>query len=432
MTVLPENVEAILAPLPPASPFRAALAALVSSEPGAVERARQALKPFARAYWEEPQRVEEEEALLTLRATLALEFPEASRAWEEHRAETVLFVLIGSAHPSLVELVAERYAEAPPELGCTLLTLVASAGTRRGAEVLVGLLKERGWPRPMYQRFLTELARNLPHADALFPDLLEIPGGPFIELADVALRALRGGTLPPGHLETSDQVRELGIRLATLLERHAVLRGRAAESLSDAERSVSPTLAVLLDLAGFVGGPGVLPPLRAAARLPDAWPAMFAIVSLLRRGEPISGDAIARVAADASVRATLWSLLQPLDACHLVPAELRSRDAFAEADMVGWLAHPNELGRAPDALERMAVFSGKLEDEDLVLYVWRFRADEDTWKAAISGPYPVNPAEGPLHGTATFSRFDPWDAHDAAGHAAEALATLRDWSRMDE
>lgn len=152
----------------------------------------------------------------------------------------------------------------------------------------------------------------------------------------------------------------------------------------------------------------------------------------LRRGDKVPGAAVARVAGEASVRARLWSLLKPLGASDLIPPKWRTRDAFAEADLVEWLSHPSELGHPPDKIEKMAVFTAKQKDEDVVLYVWRFRTGKDDWKAATSGLYPTRSPEGPLHGRETFSRFDPWSAHDAEGHAATALETLREWSRVKQ
>ena len=87
-----------------------------------------------------------------------------------------------------------------------------------------------------------------------------------------------------------------------------------------------------------------------------------------------------------------------------------------------WLAHPGELGREPDALERMAV----LAREGQVVYVWRFRIGRKPWQAAVSGPYPAD-AVGPLAGESTFSRFDPWAGKTAEEHARTIDKTLADW-----
>ncbi|MFT3712676.1 MAG: hypothetical protein QM817_33925 [Archangium sp.] len=164
--------------------------------------------------------------------------------------------------------------------------------------------------------------------------------------------------------------------------------------------------------------------LRATLKYPHAWPRVFAVASLLRRKEAVSDEVIAGIAADATVRTTLYSLLKGLKASKRIPAAQRSRDAFAEADMVQWLSHPGELGRPPDALEKMAVFTTKKQ----VLYVWRFKSN-GTWKASTSGVYELNAPEGPLSGSSTFSSFEDWSSNDAEGHANEILETLGKWAR---
>lgn len=326
VTIQPQDLQAILRPLPPNSPFRAALTAFVSSDKGAEAQGRKALKPLSRPYWEEPIRIEESEALAALRATLDLQFPKPKTKWE-NRGEEVLFVLFGSAYPSLLDIVEERYAKVDPQLRPGLLTLVASAGSRRGAELLVTLVKLHGWPGFMYGRFTTELGRTLQHADALFPSLLDIPGGPWIELADLALRALRQGTLSPSQLERSKQFRELTPLLERLLTEHRALRGRDSEAMTDDERSVSFMLAEALDLAGFVGGPEVVPALRSAVDLPEALPAAFAIATPWRQSSGRGGR--------PGGRRSLCSR------ASLVPAQTARRQRSDSAQV----AHPRRLRR---------------------------------------------------------------------------------------
>jgi hypothetical protein len=75
----------------------------------------------------------------------------------------------------------------------------------------------------------------------------------------------------------------------------------------------------------------------------------------------------------------------------------------------------------------MAVFIGEAGGEEVALYVWRFRGLEGQWLAAVSGPYPTA-IVGPMAGSSTFSRFEPWEAKSAAQHAAAVLQTLESWS----
>jgi hypothetical protein len=306
-----------------------------------------------------------------------------------------------------------------------LLTLVASAGTRRGAEVLASLVERHGWPERRYARFFIELHKNVDHAEALFPTLLEVADGPTIELGDMVLLALRRGTLRPERIASTAMVRGLPARMADLVEQVRANRGKRR---SDEVANTEGELAMLLDLAAYAGAEEVVTILRRAADLEQKRPAAFAVASLVQRKEAVPDETIARLAADPAVRVTLYALLRAAGATERIPAEYRSRDAFAEADMVQWLSHAGELGCAPDAIELMTVFEAKRAGEDVVLYVWRFRGEPGVWKASVSGVYPARPPEGPLQGDSTFSRFDDWSDDSADGHARAILDTLSEWA----
>ena len=104
---------------------------------------------------------------------------------------------------------------------------------------------------------------------------------------------------------------------------------------------------------------------------------------------------------------------------------------MAEADIVSWLAYPNELGHAPKNIEKMATFIAIQEGWEVELYVWRFCDDGEAWRAATSGPYAKNAPEGPLSGPSTFSLFEDWDTKTAGEHAMSVLDTLAEWRRSD-
>lgn len=412
--------------LPEESPYRTVLRGMVSIDPALQRAAAEALRSLTKPAWEAPAPVAEATAVAVLRAVFELPFPPPRRKWDRGPGE-IVFSLLGSAHPAVVELIEARFGEAEERIRLDLLTLAASAATRRGAEVLASLLARHGWPERPYARFFAELQKNLPHAEALFPALLEAPGGASIEVGDLLLRALRGETLDRGRVAGAPMVRDLGPRIDALLARSMELRGRPR---GDAELlEVERQLAMLLELSGFVGG-DLDDRLRAATELPATWPAAFAVAAALRRGGEVESATIARIASDHATRATLHSLLAGLGATDRIPAELRSRDAFAAADMVEWLSHPGELGRPPDALERMAVFEARRGGENVLLYVWRFRAGDRPWVASVSGAYPASAPEGPLRGPDTFSRFEPWEARSPEQHALTILKNLTEWRRV--
>jgi hypothetical protein len=101
--------------------------------------------------------------------------------------------------------------------------------------------------------------------------------------------------------------------------------------------------------------------------------------------------------------------------------------AFAAANMVTWLLYPTELGREPDQLEKMAVFTARKPDGDVALYVWRFRCGDGPWYAGVSGPYLRDGVPKLLHGDLTFSRFDEWSKATAERHSEAVLENLDGW-----
>ena len=264
------------------------------------------------------------------------------------------------------------------------------------------------------------------------PTLLDVrsDGQPTIELGDLVLRALRSGSLQPAGIETTSMVQELPTRIDDLLARIAEVR--AEEASSDERAKVIDELAMLLDLAGFVGGDPAVQRIERGFELPETWPVIFALASAARRQLDLPAAVVTRVAMDPETRSTLYELLHDLGASHQIPGEYRSRDAFAEADMVSWLAYPSELGHAPTNIEKMATFTATCEGQEVELYVWRFRDEGETWQAATSGPYEKTAPEGPLSGPSTFSLFEDWDTKTAEEHALSVLDTLADWRRNED
>lgn len=401
--------------------------ALMSAEPTERSTGRDLIRKrkLIVPYWEKAEPKEEAVALAVVRAVVELSYPPPEHDWERG-PEDLLMSILGSGQPSVLAYVGANYGRAEEQLRLYLLTLVASAGSRQGAEVLVRLTEEHGWPAQVHRRFFSELRENMDHADVLFPALLNTEGYPQIELGDVLLSALRMDRIQPAAVADTELSRGLTARLDALLAKLTELREADEEGASRVARE----LAMKLDLAGFVGDKETIAPtLQRAAALPESWPAAFAVASLIRRGEEVAEADIARIAGDHSTRNALYSLLDGLDATARIPEPLRSRDAFAAADMVEWLSHPGELGRPPDAIEQMEVYDATRDGEPVVLYVWRFRTGDDPWLAAVSGIYPAAPPEGPLGGNDTFSRFEAWDSQSAEQHALAILDNLAEWHR---
>lgn len=425
------RIDDAIALLPPDSPYRVVLYGFwAKNDKPARKEADKTLRSMSKPYWEPPTQIDEAVALVVLRAIFDVPAP-APESPNERRLGAVPFSLIGSATPAVLALIEERYADADPDLRLDLLTLVASAATEQGARKFADLVASHGWPESSYPRLFSELATNLPHAHSFLPKLLDVRGDdrPTTDLGDLTLRALRSGSLQPASIETTSMVQELPGRIDDLLTRIAQDRGNDAHD--DESAAAVHELAMLLDLAGFVGGDLAARRIQRAFDLPETWPVTFALTSAVRRKLDLPAAVVTRVGKDPETRSTLYGLLRDLGASDRIPAEYRSRDAFAEADIVGWLAHPNELGHAPTDIEKMATFTATHEGQEVELYVWRFRCEGEAWQAATSGPYATTGPEGPLSGPSTFSMFEDWDTKTPEEHAMSVLDTLAEWRTGD-
>jgi hypothetical protein len=191
------------------------------------------------------------------------------------------------------------------------------------------------------------------------------------------------------------------------------------------------SLAVLLDLFGYLQDPSVQAALRAAIDLPEVQLKMFALTSLLRQGESVGSSQIESVAASNETRILLWRRLREIGKEDLMPPTWATAQQLATSDMVWWASHPNELGTPPEDVELMATCGVDLEGEQLEVFVFRFReypkpwAPSEGWMAGIAGPF----REGESLGS-PWSAFDTWDSMSPEAHFKKLIASAC-WCEVD-
>jgi hypothetical protein len=146
------------------------------------------------------------------------------------------------------------------------------------------------------------------------------------------------------------------------------------------------------------------------------------VESRLAAGQNPDAAELERFARDRETRRVLYDALEKRQMLHLFPTAYRTQEALAEADLVLWLAHPNELAAPPDEIELMAMVPLPGQSlPGLRYYVFRFRtkpphwAAEDGWMAGVAGPFA---AAGPpeASGAGTFSRFESYDSRTPEEH----------------
>jgi len=190
---------------------------------------------------------------------------------------------------------------------------------------------------------------------------------------------------------------------------------------------------LILDILGYFPGADTESELQEALSYDDPRLKFFAATSLLQLGIDVAPRHIFQVAASPEMRNWLYDRLVELGKESLYPIALKTQEAFAESNLVQWLAYPTELGAAPDEIQLMDVVNIGSPERPMDYYVYRFRtfpphwaADKD-WMAGLAGPFsrreaPTTQAQG-----YTFSTFDPWDSRTLDEHIESTLKLLNEW-----
>ncbi len=197
---------------------------------------------------------------------------------------------------------------------------------------------------------------------------------------------------------------------------------------------------LLLDVLGYFGGSSSRDELRNALNYSDPRLKFFAALSLLRMGEPVAGEHFLSTAASAEMRKWLFEELKNLNRLDLFPPQYANQEALAESEMVDWLIFPTELGRVPDGIELMKVYSldagppGGLLD----YYLFRFKthpphwAAEEGWLAGIAGPYRRREAPTAEALGSTFSQFHKWEDMTADEHFKSIVGLQDEWAEKHQ
>lgn len=112
----------------------------------------------------------------------------------------------------------------------------------------------------------------------------------------------------------------------------------------------------------------------------------------LANGESPSPREVENLAASPPLRGFLYELLKQYERLDLFPEKFRGEQAQAEARLVYWMMHPNELQDAPALLELVETVNRKIENENCRFHVFKYKmpvghwAGKD-WLLGVVGPY---------------------------------------------
>jgi hypothetical protein len=335
-------------------------------------------------------------------------------------------LLVGHPRPEYVPYVVQLYDRFSEGGRAGALLLVTQIESRDAAEAYMKIFRTHAKAGKIVSP-ATEPLRSKPrHPDVFFPELLTYATDPKLsfDIYQLCLDYCEAELLKPETLAPfTDQALE-----SYRIQSRELFPLQKAEGVSWMweEQYLGPRseAAVLLDLFGYFRQDKVLEELERALRYRDPKLKYFAISSLLRLGKEVNAKPIEGAAAYAEVRNYLFDRLQKIGKEDLFPKKYRTQEAFAEANMVDWLAHPAELGRVPDEIELMKAYSMDLGGQEGVCdyYVFRFRmlppheAAKEGWLAGVAGPFrqkdePTTNALG--H---TFSAFEKWESRSPEDH----------------
>jgi len=360
-------------------------------------------------------------------------FPKGER-FSGDAAASLLHAATKRPYPHLVPLVEKRFNSFSKAAQYHAADLLIEANSAEGVDAAMRVLHRYGERMPNFPFY--SLYDKPRHAKRVFPKVLRFAQNPDHEfdIYRLCLNWCEAGhlgseTLAPAMPQLTTRMNQL-ILAVKRYEKHL----GSAKEREEKYVSNKQTLGILADVFGYLPFDGSVKALQKAAELKDPWPKLFAVLSLLRQNQDVEASHMEAIAASAETRNLLYDGLKELGEEGLFPEQFRSQDAFAESAMVRWLSFPTELGYAPDAIEKMKVFSVEKDSKTYDYYLFRFRASdysEGKWLAGVAGPYlraehPITEGEG-----GTFSMFNEWDSKSPEEHLAE-IAELMEERESDE
>jgi hypothetical protein len=146
------------------------------------------------------------------------------------------------------------------------------------------------------------------------------------------------------------------------------------------------------------------------------------VTDALSAGRTPSEADLERFARDPVTRQVLHEALAKAGKSELFPKAFLTWPLMAEANLVAWLCHPNELQDPPDEIELMATQPAP-GAPDTHYFLFRYRkhpphwAAKDGWMAGVAGPYDLTKPPAP-YAPGTFSRFETFDSRTPEEHVA--------------
>lgn len=107
---------------------------------------------------------------------------------------------------------------------------------------------------------------------------------------------------------------------------------------------------------------------------------------------PLDPAEVRALAAAPGTRGMLYQALEQFGRLDDFPQEFKTRQAHAEALLVYWMMHPNELQDPPATIELVEAVNRRLNQREAEFLVFRYRMPEGHWAGnewilGLSGPF---------------------------------------------
>jgi hypothetical protein len=343
----------------------------------------------------------------------------------------LLALLADHPQAEYVPVVVRDFQQFPEPARASALSLVAEVESREAAEAYMKIFRTYGKSGKIPDAAVEPFKSKPRYAEILFPELLGYATNPKLsfDIYQLCLEYCEAGllkreTLAPYSEQILESYRTQSRELWPLQQPDGISWMWHEEYVPHRNEA-----ALLLDLMGYFPPEKVLVELGRGLRYRDPRLKYFVISSLLRLGQPVNAGQIEMVAAYDEMRNYMYDRLKQAGKDNFFPKKYRNQEAFAESNMVDWLAYPTELGRAPDEIELMKVETRDLGSEEGLCdyYLYRFRVHAphematEGWLASVAGPFrqkemPTTNALG--H---TFSAFEKWDSRKPEEHLQHLL-----------
>lgn len=349
---------------------------------------------------------------------------------------TLVEVAAAKPFPDYIPIILELFPQYNDGAKTQSLYMLSIMPEREAAEAYLKLLDSFAQKGGIPYLILGDVEQTSRHVEVFFPALLNFTRLPKFRYSIylLLLSFLQKGLLQQEQIHS--HLKSLYSAYAKCEEK--LMAQQQSSGIAWMWRARYSTLradaALYLDLLGYLSGKETIQFLRNALKYSDPRLKYFAVVSLLRLGQPVAAKHITEVAASAEIRGHFFNELGKMGKNHLFPKKFKNQKALAETNMVSWLTYPTELGRVPDEIELMNIISTKLEDSSEIAdyYIYRFRNfkpgafGKKGWLAGISGPYLLNTGLSVDSATDTFSCFESWDSKLPEEHLGDVIQLVGD------